>query len=75
MREKLEKERDRTQWLDDKEVIRLLKAEVDRAGSQTAFAAQTGANRNNLNRILSGKMAITTGVTRALKLRRVYVPE
>ena len=64
MREKLEKERDRTQWLDDKEVIRLLKAEVDRAGSQTAFAKQTGANRNNLNRILGGKMAITTGVAR-----------
>ena len=74
MREKLEKE-DRTQWLNDKEVIRLLKAEVERAGSQSAFAEQTGVNRNNLNRIRGGKLAITTGVTRALKLRQVYVPE
>ena len=41
MREKLGREGDRTQWLDDKEVIRLLKAEVERAGSQSAFAKQT----------------------------------
>ena len=60
-------------WLDDKDVIQMLRAEVERAGGQSAYARQVGLNRNNINQILVGKMPVTKGVTRALKLRRVFI--
>jgi hypothetical protein len=63
------------QWLDDEEVIRLLNAEVERAGGQTAFARLNGFNRNHLNQILGGRRPIAKRVTMLLKLRRVYIPE
>ena len=60
-------------WLDDQDVIQMLRAAVERAGSQSAYARQVGLNRNNINQILVGKMPVTKGVTRALKLRRVFI--
>jgi plasmid maintenance system antidote protein VapI len=61
-------------WLDDKDVIQMLRAAVERAGSQRAFAIQVGLNRNNVNRMLNGKMPLTKSVIRTLKLRRVFIP-
>jgi hypothetical protein len=37
-------------WLDDKDVIQMLRAEVERAGSQRAFAIKVGLTRNNVNK-------------------------
>jgi plasmid maintenance system antidote protein VapI len=61
-------------WLDDKDVIQMLRAEVERAGSQRAFAIKVGLNRNNVNRMLNGKMPLTKSVIRTLKLRTVFIP-
>jgi len=60
-------------WLDDEDVIQMLRAEVERAGGQSAYARQVGLNRNNINQILIGRMPVTKGVTKALKLRRVFI--
>ena len=70
-----DKDRERARWLDDKDVIRLLKAEVERTGGQSAFARITGLNRNNINQILGGKRPMSKRVMRILKLRRVYIQE
>ncbi len=50
-----DKDRERALRLDDRDVIRLLKAEVERTGGQSAFARLNGLNRNNINQILAGK--------------------
>ena len=70
-----DKDREQARWLDDKDVIRLLKAEVERTGCQSAFARITGLNRNNINQILGGKRPMSKRVMRILKLRRVYIQE
>ena len=70
-----DKDTERARWLDDKDVIRLLTAEVERTGGQSAFAQLTGLNRNNINQILRGKKPISKRVMRILKLRRIYIQE
>ena len=67
-------QRTKRDWLDDKDVIQMLRAEVERAGSQRAFAIKLGLNRNNVNRMLNGKMPLTKSVIRTLNLRRVFIP-
>ena len=57
---------------DDNDVIRLLRAAVEREGSQTAFAKRHGIERTRINAILSGKRPITESVANALGLRRTY---
>ena len=57
---------------DDNDVIRLLRAAVEREGSQTAFAKRHGIERTRINAILSGKRPITDSVVNALGLRRTY---
>jgi DNA-binding phage protein len=57
---------------DDNDVIRLLRAAVEREGSQTAFAKRHGIERTRINAILSGKRPITDSVANALGLRRTY---
>ena len=57
---------------DDNDVIRLLRAAVEREGSQTAFAKRHGIERTRINAILSGKRPITDSVVNALGLRRRY---
>ena len=53
------------------DVIGLLRAEVEAAGGQSAWARQTGANRTSLNLTLSGRQGLTHGVLDALGLERV----
>jgi DNA-binding phage protein len=60
---------------DDDDVVRLLRAEVERVGGQTAFARKCGLSRANLNKILHGSLSPTKSVIKALKLRKVYVSE
>ena len=38
-------------WLDDKDVIQMLRAEVERAGGQRAFAIKAGLNRGAVSPI------------------------
>ena len=57
---------------EEDDVIRLLKAAVEREGSQTAFARRYGIERTHLNAILSGRRPITVSVVNALGLRKTY---
>jgi hypothetical protein len=59
--------------LDHDEVVQLLKAAVEREGSQVAYAKHHGVDRAHLNQILNGKKHIV-GPTflNALGLRIVY---
>jgi CHASE2 domain-containing sensor protein len=57
---------------DEDDVVRLLRAAVEREGSQTAFARRHGIERTRVNAILSGKRPVTDSVADALGLRRTY---
>jgi plasmid maintenance system antidote protein VapI len=59
----------------DREVIHLLRAAVEREKTQDAFAKRHGIHRTHLNQILSGKKSVSTGVMKALRLRKVYAPK
>jgi len=61
-----------TKLLDEKDVLRLLREDVDKAGGQSAWARQTGVNRVHLNKVLKGKRPLTRTILQALKLKKVY---
>jgi hypothetical protein len=61
--------------LDNKGVVRLLAAEVKRAGGQSFWARREGIDRTILNRVLRGRKPPTEGIIRALKLCNVYEAE
>jgi DNA-binding transcriptional regulator YdaS (Cro superfamily) len=61
--------------LNDNDVVDLLKAAVEREGSQSAFAMRYNVNRTELNSILNGRRRISASLAKALGLRRVYVVE
>ena len=62
-------------FLNDRDVVDLLRIEVHRAGSQMAWAAKTGVHRTIVNKILSGEIAPTKQVIIRLGLRVVYIPK
>jgi DNA-binding phage protein len=62
-------------FLELKDVIRLLRSEVKRAGGQTAWAKKTGTDRTIINRVLNDQQPPTKKIIRALKLRMVFVSE
>ena len=57
---------------DDDEVVRLLRAAVEREGSQAAFARRHNLERALLNQILRGKRPVSANVVKALGLRKVF---
>ena len=57
---------------DTDDLIRLLRAAVEREGSQTAFARRYGIERTRINVILSGQRPVTKSVANVLGLRRTY---
>jgi hypothetical protein len=59
----------------DDEVIQLLKAAVEREGSQSAFARVHGIERTRLNQILRRKRGVTRTFLKILGLRKVNAPE
>jgi DNA-binding transcriptional regulator YdaS (Cro superfamily) len=63
----------RKRAFDEDEVLCMLRAAVEREGSQKAFAKRHGLNRSNLNLVLSGKRPVTDSVARTLGLCRLYV--
>ena len=57
---------------DHDEVVQLLKAAVEREGSQVAYAKRHGLNRSHLNQILNGNRHAGSAFLKALGLRNVY---
>jgi hypothetical protein len=57
------------------EVVQLLKAAVEREGSQVAFARRHGLERAHLNQILNGRKRVGPTFLKALGLRNVYAHE
>jgi hypothetical protein len=54
------------------EVVRLLRAAVEREGSQLAYAKHHGVDRAHLNQILKGRKGVGPSFLKALGLRNVY---
>jgi len=57
----------------DDEIRVLLKAAIEREGSQFAFARHHGVNRTHINMVLKGKKSPGPAVAHALGLRQVKV--
>jgi len=57
---------------DEQDVVHLLRAEVEKDGSQAAFARRRNVERMYVNAILGGKRPVTKTVAKALGLRRAY---
>ena len=58
--------------LDDKDVVRLLRSEVEQAGGQSAWARRERIDRTLLNRVLCSQKPPTENIIRALRLCNVY---
>jgi hypothetical protein len=56
----------------DHEVRQLLRAAVERAGTQVAFAKRHGLDRTHLNQVLKGKSRVSRSVLKCLGLRKAY---
>jgi hypothetical protein len=59
----------------DDDLVHLLRAAIEREGSQIAFAKHYGVNRTYLNMVLSGKKPVGDAVAKALGLHKVYIAE
>jgi hypothetical protein len=57
------------------EVVRILRKEVEQAGSQAEFARRTGVSRPNLNSAITGNRPPTRDVLQALNLKKVFAYE
>ena len=55
------------------DVIRLLRSEIERAGSQRAFARKAGVNVSVVSKTLRGLVLPSEKILSALKLRVVYL--
>ena len=60
---------------DEDDVVRMLRAAVEREGGQSAFAKHHGLDRVLINMILNSKRPVSGSVAKALGLRKVYVAE
>jgi DNA-binding phage protein len=58
--------------LDNKDLVRLLRSEVEKAGGQSAWARREGIDRTLLNRVLNDQKPPSKEIIRALKLCNVY---
>lgn len=56
----------------DNEVRQLLRAAVERAGTQVAFAKRHGVDRAHLNQVLKGKSRVSRSLLKCLGLRKSY---
>jgi uncharacterized small protein (DUF1192 family) len=72
-REILERELNVRQILDLEDVIRVLRSEIERAGSQRMFARKAGVNISVISRTLRGQALPSEKILRALKLQVVYL--
>jgi ribosome-binding protein aMBF1 (putative translation factor) len=72
-REILERVLNVRQILDLEDVIRVLRSEIERAGSQRMFARKVGVNISVISRTLRGQALPSEKILRALKLQVVYL--
>jgi predicted transcriptional regulator len=63
---------DKMHKLDNKDVIRVLRLEVERGGGQSSWARRERIDRTLLSKVLSGRKPPTKEIIRALKLCNVY---
>ena len=61
--------------LDQKDVVRLLRSEVNRAGGQQKWAKQNGVAPSAISMVLTGDRPPNKKILSALKLRKVVVFE
>ena len=61
--------------LETREIIRLLRTQVAQAGSQSAWALDTGIHRSEINKVLRGKRLPNKQMMHALGLRVVIVKD
>jgi DNA-binding phage protein len=59
--------------LEVKDIIPLLRAEIQRAGGVSAWSKKTGVNRTVASKVLNNLKPPTKSVIKALKLRAVFV--
>jgi hypothetical protein len=59
---------------DDSEIVELLRAEIEREGSQIVFARRHGLDRVYVNMVLNRKRRVGEKLAKALGLRKVYTP-
>jgi hypothetical protein len=57
---------------DEEDVIRLLRVEIEKDGSQAAWARRCRIERPSVNAMLSGRIPVSKTVADALGLRRVF---
>jgi hypothetical protein len=62
--------------LSSQDVIELLRAEIEKAGTESAWARRTGANRTSVNLVLKGRLGLQKNLLDALGLDMVvaYAP-
>jgi hypothetical protein len=62
--------------LSSQDVIELLRAEIEKAGTESAWARRTGANRTSVNLVLKGRLGLQRNLLDALGLDMVvaYAP-
>jgi hypothetical protein len=57
---------------DEPDILRLLRAAVEREGNQAAFARRYGVERTSINLMLAHKRPVSEPIKNALGLRRTY---
>jgi hypothetical protein len=60
---------------DESDVVHLLRAAVEREGSQVAFADRYGVDRAYVSTVLNGRRRVSGSLAKALGLRKAYVVE
>jgi DNA-binding phage protein len=60
---------------DEDDLVRLLRAAVEREGGQTAFAKRYKVDRTRVNRTLSRQLRASASIAKALGLRRAYIAD
>jgi len=65
--------RRKRQLLSYEDVVQLLRDEIDKAGTESAWARRTGANRTSLNLALKGRVGLQKNILDALGLKKIVV--
>ena len=61
--------------LEERDVVQFLQSEVEKAGTQIAWAEKHGVDRVHLNKVLNRVRRPSDSIIRALGLRTVFVSD
>jgi hypothetical protein len=59
--------------VEEKEILDVLRSEINKAGGPVVWAQKHRLNRSVVSRVFYGRQPITLSIAKALKLRRVYI--